>query len=92
MSLFRQSDAGWSPPTSVPDPIPAGPTTWEALRPFLEEKGSNAFVRNLVRAVSELYGLGKTGSLGTTGGRSMRQSARITAGRAGARRFSGAVA
>src|SRR5579871_1814006 len=61
LQLFRQSYAGWSPPTSAADPIPAGPTTWEALRPFLEEKGSNAFVRNLVRAVSDLYGLGEAG-------------------------------
>jgi hypothetical protein len=38
---------------------PDAPTTWEALAPFLEKSGSNSFVRNLVRAVAELYGNGE---------------------------------
>jgi hypothetical protein len=57
LQLFRQSYAGWSPPTSSPDPIPDAPTTWEALAPFLNDSGSNSFVRNLVRAVTEIYGV-----------------------------------
>src|SRR5262249_54366458 len=59
LQLFRQSYAGWSPPTSLRDPIPAGPTTWETLAPFLTESGSNSFVRNLVRAVTEIHGKGE---------------------------------
>ena len=59
LQLFRQSYAGWTPPTSSPDPVAAGPTTWEGLAPFLENSGSNAFVRNLVRAVTEIYGVGE---------------------------------
>ena len=65
LQLFRQSYAGWA--QARPYPLPsetrdsdpmlaaAGPTTWEALAPFLENSGSNSFVRNLVRAVTELY-------------------------------------
>jgi hypothetical protein len=59
LQLFRQSYAGWSPPTSSRDPVAAGPTTWEALAPFLQESGSMSFVRNLVRAVTEIYGVGE---------------------------------
>ena len=66
LQLFRQSYAGWSlglpysltPPTPDPVLVPPGPTTWEALVPFLEHGGSNAFVRNLVRAITDLYGNG----------------------------------
>ena len=63
--LFRQSYAGWTerrgyalPSESQPEPIPAEKTTWEALAPFLEQSGSNGFVRNLVSAVTELHGNG----------------------------------
>lgn len=68
LQLFRQSYAGWTRarPYCLPsesreaDPMlaAAGPTTWEGLAPFLEGSGSNAFVRNLVRAVVELHGGG----------------------------------
>jgi hypothetical protein len=67
--LFQQSYAGWTQarPYTLPsetrdsDPmlVAAGHTTWEALAPFLENSGSNSFVRNLVRAVTELYGDGE---------------------------------
>ncbi len=70
LQLFRQSYAGWtqSRPYCLPsesrddDPMLAapGPTTWESLSPFLERSGSNSFVRNLVRAVTELHGNGAT--------------------------------
>lgn len=69
LQLFQQSYAGWTQarPYTLPsetrdgDPMLAasGPTTWEALAPFLENSGSNSFVRNLVRAVMELYGNGE---------------------------------
>jgi uncharacterized protein len=69
LQLFQQSYAGWTQarPYTLPsetrdsDPmlVAAGATTWEALAPFLENSGSNSFVRNLVRAVTELYGDGE---------------------------------
>ncbi len=68
LQLFQQSYAGWAQarPYCLPsesreaDPMlaAAGPTTWEALAPFLDHSGSNFFVRNLVRAVVELHGGG----------------------------------
>ncbi len=69
LQLFQQSYAGWTQarPYTLPsetrdsDPmlVAPGPTTWEALSPFLDNSGSNSFVRNLVRAVTELYGNGE---------------------------------
>ena len=66
LQLFQQSYAGWTQarPYTLPsetrdsDPmlVGSGPTTWKALAPFLENSGSCSFVRNLVRAVTELYG------------------------------------
>jgi uncharacterized protein len=68
LQLFQQSYAGWAQarPYCLPsesrdaDPMlaAAGPTTWEALAPFLDHSGSNFFVRNLVRAVIDLHGGG----------------------------------
>jgi hypothetical protein len=68
--LFQQSYAGWTQarPYALPserresDPMLAvpGPTTWEALAPYLEGSGASSFVRQLVRAVTELYGDGET--------------------------------
>lgn len=69
LQLFRQSYAGWT--QARPYPLPsetragdpmlagAGPTTWETLTPFLEHSGSSMFVRNLVGAVTSLYGDGE---------------------------------
>jgi uncharacterized protein len=69
LQLFQQSYAGWTQarPYCLPsesrdaDPMLAttSPTTWEALAPFLDHSGSNSFVRNLVRAVTELHGNGE---------------------------------
>jgi hypothetical protein len=69
LQLFQQSYAGWTQarPYALPserrevDPMLAGtpPTSWEALAPYLEHSGSSSFVRNLVRAVTELYGSGE---------------------------------
>jgi predicted TIM-barrel fold metal-dependent hydrolase len=69
LRLFTESYATWTRgrsfalPSEVQDPMPVeappGPTTWEALAPYLQESGSNSFVRNLVRVVTELYGDGE---------------------------------
>lgn len=69
LQLFQQSYAGWTQARPYPlpsetrerDPMLAGtgPTSWEGLAPFLENSGSNSFVRNLVRAITELYGTGE---------------------------------
>jgi hypothetical protein len=69
LQLFQQSYAGWtqSRPYTLPsetrdaDPMLAlpGPTTWEALSPFLEKSSSNSFVRNLVHGITELYAAGE---------------------------------
>jgi len=70
LQLFQQSYAGWAltRPYCLPsesrdaDPmLAAAPeTTWEALQPFLNQCGSNSFVRNLVHAIGELHGNGET--------------------------------
>lgn len=68
LQLFRQSYAGWT--QARPYPLPSEtregdpmlkappPTSWEALEPYLHQSGSSSFVRNLVRAVTELYAVG----------------------------------
>lgn len=71
LQLFQQSYAGWAQARPYPlpsetregDPMLAATTTttWEALAPYLEQSGSNSFVRNLVRAISELHGDGAAG-------------------------------
>jgi hypothetical protein len=68
LELFQQSYAGWTQarPYTLPtesresDPmlVASGPTTWKQLAPFLENSGSNSFIRNLSRAVTELHGSG----------------------------------
>src|SRR5437899_9903997 len=68
LDLFQQSYAGWTQARPYPlpsetrgsDPMLAatGPTTWAALEPFLQNSGSNSFVRNLVGAIAELHGAG----------------------------------
>jgi uncharacterized protein len=69
LQLFQQSYAGWTQarPYTLPsekrdaDPMlaPPGPTTWEALEPFLERSSSNSFVRNLINGITELYAAGE---------------------------------
>jgi uncharacterized protein len=66
LQLFRQSYADWTRARPYPLPserhddapatAPDGATSWEALAPYLEHSGSNSFVRNLVRAVTDLHG------------------------------------
>lgn len=65
LQLFQQSYAGWTQarPYALPseareeDPMLQTPaeTTWEGLARYLEQSGSNSFVRNLVRAIVDLY-------------------------------------
>lgn len=69
LDLLCQSYAGWT--RARPYPLPSEPpipdssgeesqeTTWDSLQPFLRESGSNAFVRNLVVSLAELYELGE---------------------------------
>lgn len=69
LKLFQQSYAAWtnyvlpSEPKATSSMISAAtePTTWEALAPFLEKSGSNAFVRNLVGGIADLYGVADNG-------------------------------
>jgi uncharacterized protein len=68
LQIFQQSYAGWTQARPYPlpsekreeDPMLAAtpPTTWESLAPYLENSGSNSFVRNLGGALSELYEMG----------------------------------
>jgi hypothetical protein len=71
LKLLRQSYAGWTQgrpyhlPSERADPfqLPGdeGETSWADIAPFVEGSGSNAFVRTLVGALSDLYELGRTG-------------------------------
>jgi hypothetical protein len=71
LALFWQSYAGWTQarpyplPSETPfeDPMFAGlgPGSWEEAAKFVQQSGSNAFVRNLIRALTELYDLGEEG-------------------------------
>jgi hypothetical protein len=68
LQIFQQSYAGWAQARPYPlpsetrteDPMLSATraTTWEALAPYLENSGSNSFVRNLVGALSEIYEIG----------------------------------
>lgn len=70
LQLFEESYAAWvkmrgftlpsEPREAAGAKAPVEPTTWEGLAPFLDKSGSNAFVRNLVRVVTELYSDGDT--------------------------------
>ena len=69
LQLFQQSYAGWTQarPYTLPsetrdtDPmlVASAATSWEALAPYLEGSATNSFVRNLVRAITELHGDGE---------------------------------
>lgn len=66
LALFQQSYAGWT--VERPYPLPSEdreesplmstlkPFGWEALSPYLEERGSNHFVRNLTGGILALHG------------------------------------
>ncbi len=71
LDLFEQSYAGWT--QARPYPLPSesrdsdpmlsasSDTTWDGLVPYLEGSGTNAFVRNLVGAIDDLYALDGAG-------------------------------
>jgi len=71
LALFWQSYAGWTQarpyplPSETPfeDPMFAslGPGSWEEVAKFVEHSSSNAFVRNLIRALTDLYDLDEDG-------------------------------
>ncbi len=65
-TLFEQSYAGWT--LKRPYPLPhetweeremeafAAPCRWEDVKPFLEKRGSNHFVRNLIKGILMIHG------------------------------------
>lgn len=64
LALFWQSYAGWTQARPYPlasetqfeDPMftGSGPGSWEEIAKFVEDSGSNSFVRNLIRALSDV--------------------------------------
>ncbi|MBT5925434.1 MAG: amidohydrolase family protein [Verrucomicrobia bacterium] len=66
LALFQQSYAGWT--IERPYPLPCEgreespmvstlkPFGWESLSPYLDERGSNSFVRNLSQGILALHG------------------------------------
>ena len=71
LTLLQQSYAGWTQARPYPlpsetrfeDPMLAsvGPGSWDEIAKFVEHSGSNSFVRNLIRALTELYDLDEDG-------------------------------
>jgi hypothetical protein len=66
LQLLQESYAGWTQnrPYPLPDepPVTLGsaseaPGRWADIVPFVEQSGTNAAVRSLVRALCELYGI-----------------------------------
>jgi len=67
LDLFKQSYAGWT--QARPYPLPSetmdedlmgpaeGETSWEQIAAYVEDCGSNQFVRSLVHGLDELYDL-----------------------------------
>ncbi len=66
LALFQQSYAGWT--IDRPYPLPSEdreevlleptlkPFGWDALRPYLEDRGSNSFVRNVCSGILAVHG------------------------------------
>lgn len=71
LDLLQQSYAGWTQSRPYPLPsepvaadstlTPAAEATWEAIEGYLEQSGSNSFVRSLITGLSEIYELGDDG-------------------------------
>ena len=71
LDLLNQSYAGWTQARPYPlpcetrgaDPMLAAAerASWPAIRAYVEDSGSNSFVRNLIHGLSELYDLGSAG-------------------------------
>jgi uncharacterized protein len=67
LQILQESYAGWTQarPYPLPNEAPvtlgaagSGPGTWADIARFVQDSGSNAAVRNLVRALCDLYGMG----------------------------------
>lgn len=71
LALLWQSYAGWTKARPYPlasetrfeDPmfVGVGRGTWEEIAEFVVDRGSNSFVRNLIRALTDLYDLDEEG-------------------------------
>ncbi len=71
LTLLWQSYAGWT--QARPYPLPSEPAFedpmfadigsggWDQVAKFVRHSGSNSFVRNLIRALADLYDLGEDG-------------------------------
>ena len=70
LQLLQESYAGWT--QQRPYPLPSeppitqgasgrGPGEWKDIAAYVEGSGTNAFVRNIVHALSDLYDLGGEG-------------------------------
>lgn len=71
LDLFKQSYAGWT--QARPYPLPGetvdeglmgpatGETTWRDIAAYVEDCGSNQFVRSLIHGLDDLYDLGGEG-------------------------------
>jgi uncharacterized protein len=66
LRLLQESYCNWTRkrPYPLPSELPVGPMaelggrgTWEEISPFVVESGTNAFIRNMVGALAELYEL-----------------------------------
>ncbi len=67
LQLLQESYAGWTrerpyplpgEPPVTPGTFSDGPGSWTDIAPFVQDSGTNAAVRSLVRALGELYGIG----------------------------------
>ena len=71
LGLLWQSYAGWTQARPYPlsseselaDPMPEsiGRANWAEVAKFVEQSGSNSFVRSLIRSLADLYDLGEEG-------------------------------
>ncbi len=68
--LLKESYAGWTQqrpyplpdePSVTPGAVSSGRGTWEDIAAYVEGSGTNALVGNMMRSLSELYGLGEKG-------------------------------
>ncbi|HVO39892.1 MAG TPA: amidohydrolase family protein [Spirochaetia bacterium] len=61
LQILQESYAGWTRAPSGVTAAAPGRGTWEEIAAYVEGSGTNAFVRNVVQALGELYGLGDRG-------------------------------
>ena len=58
--LFEESYAGWTQGRTTPSATAAS-GKWSDIAAYVEGSGTNAFVANMTKALTELYGLGDGG-------------------------------